>query len=74
MGEHPAVSSTMGFCKGGAQMYVFAINVNLFPSKETDANASDGTPPQELRTAAEKLFSEFKTTLVGATNMESAKL
>ena len=75
MGEHPAVSSTMGFCRKGGNAttkghFVFAINVNMHANGNT-GGSGDGTPPQNLGTASARLFAAFKETLVGA---QTAKL
>ena len=70
MGEHPAVSSTMGFCRKGGNAttkgrFVFAINVNMYAS-EIITGSRNGTPPESLGTASAHLFAAFKRTLVDA--------
>lgn len=69
MGEHPAVSSTMGFCRKGGNAttkghFVFAINVNMYAS-DSAGEEKPGGPPQSLGAASSRLFAMFKETLVG---------
>jgi hypothetical protein len=71
--EHPAVSSTMGFCRKGGNAttkghFVFAINVNMYAgdgAASSFAEEKPGGPPQSLGAASSRLFAMFKETLVG---------
>jgi hypothetical protein len=54
--------------------FVFAINVNLYPSASSSSESGDGTPPAELRALSERLFARFKATLVGTAPPPGAKL
>lgn len=79
MGEHPAVSSTMGFCRKGGNgktkgHFVFAINVNRY-ADGSPPRSGDGKPLEDLQNlgaASSRLFAMFKETLVRA--QASAKL